>query len=158
MKGREGKGKRREERRETRVGGRREKKQSLRPIMTPAKTSSPNTNVPPLDPSCVNNLQNKSPVRARLVGAASSGFTGLLIADSFLCKGRNHGRKLPLSLFFSKIFIHCSVASKQNWCNLDEILIIWDFNDLSCCGWTGEANKEAAKVHASTAACFPSVL
>jgi hypothetical protein len=37
---------------------------------------------------------------------------------------------------------------------LDENLIIQDFNDLSCCGWRGEANKEGAKVHPSTAVCF----
>ena len=153
-------GKRRKERQVWREKKRGEKNRDFESYNEPSKsfTSSPTTNTLPLDLSHVNNLQNKGPVRAGLVGAASSGFTGLLIADSFLCKGRNHGRKQPLSLFFSKIFIHSSVASKHNWCNLDEILIIRDFNDLSCCGWTGEANKEAAKVHPSTAGCFPSAL
>lgn len=148
-------GRERERRRQT-------DRQSPSPIKSPAKTSTPTTNVSPLDPSCVNKPTKQGPVRAGLVGAASSGCTGLLIAhtaaDSFLCKGTNHGRKQPLSLLLSKIFIHSAVACKHNWCSLDEILIIRDFNDFSCCGWTGEANKEAAKVHPSTAARFPSAL
>lgn len=54
--------------------------------------------------------------------------------SSILCKGKTTGRKQPLSLCLPKIFIQSTVASKHNWCNLDEILIIQDFNDLSCCG------------------------
>ena len=50
------------------------------------------------------------------------------------------------------------MASKHTWWNLDEILITRDFNDLSCCGWRGEANGEEAKVHPSTASHFPSAL
>lgn len=92
----------------------------------------------------------------------SSAFTRLSIAhtvaDGLLCKGKTAGRKQRLSLCLSKIFIHSTVASKHNWRNLDEILIIQDFNDLSCCGWRGDANKEGAKGQPITAARFPSAL
>lgn len=54
-----------------------------------------------------------------------------------------------------KIFILPTAASKHNLGELDEILIIQDLNDLSCCGWRREANKEATKVHPSTAVYFP---
>lgn len=47
------------------------------------------------------------------------------------------------------------MASKHNRCDLDEILITQDFNDLSCCGWRGEASKLTAKVHPSPAIYFP---
>lgn len=166
MKGRKREERRGEERREStwkdRGGKKTERERNSSPIMSPAKTSTPTNNVSLLDPSHVNKRTKQRSSQSRAGGSSEFSLHGAVDSThssrQLPVQGANHGRKQPLSLFLSKIFIHSTVASKHNWYNLDEILIIRDFNDLTCCGWTGEANKETAKVHPSAAACFPSAL
>lgn len=118
----------------------------------------------PLRPELCKYVREQRSSQNRLVRAASSDFTRLLIthtytgADSVLGR-ENHGRKSPVSLGLSKIFIHSTVASKHNRCNLDEILIIRDFNYLIYCGWRGKTRKKGGSKGSSKYSChFPSAL
>lgn len=81
-------------------------------------------------------------------GSADSDHCLHQAAQSTACRARHHperggnrGRKQPLPLCPSKIFIPSIVATKQRPFNLDERLITQDLNDLSCCGWRREAKR-----------------
>ena len=78
------------------------------------------------------NLQNKGSARAARSRRGDCG--GRPEQPTASCARGKPRQEAASSLCFPKIFIHSSVASRHSGCNLDEILIIRDFHDLSSCG------------------------